>query len=52
MQSHLLNHICNESSYHYGCHDSSKPGAITCFSFDRLVTLPQFVLITAGFNLS
>ena len=47
-----MNHTCNEYLFLLGCHGSIIPRAITCFNCVRFDTLPQFVLSTAGFNLS
>ena len=42
---------CNWSFSHHAHHGTNNPEDITCFNFDQLVTLPSFILMTAGFNL-
>ena len=42
----------NWSHPHYFHYGSNNPEDITCFNFDKFVTLPWFVLMTAGLSLS
>ena len=42
---------CNWPFSHYTHHGTNNPEDITYFNSDKLVTLPSFILMTAGFNL-
>ena len=51
---YLLVWISNNDNwfYHYFHYSSNNLEDITCFNFDKFVTLPWFVLMTAGLSLS
>ena len=48
----ISNNGHNWSHHHYFHYGSNNPEDITCFNFDKFVTLPWFILMTAGLSLS